>query len=351
MLVGLKRLHPLVECQGSSVHDSLEVGAVMHTERAAWQGDKLVAGPDFEPRVTSNDVMAVLGRNIKLLSTVFQAIIETRARRSALDFVFIHLGEGTRVDLAGTCREHNGLTLLDVDFKIPGHIKILGVGDATLLVLDILNAIVPMRIEYKTRLVIELHVEGGIPRIHARRNAVGRFLVFTTGHTVFYTQVVGVAESKKRAELQGSLGVSLDQRVTYQDAVFVGDEDLLSFQYHTAHAEGVGGHTLTIILTYILVSIRAEHITIVLVDAQVEGGTVLYHSLVERRQQHMVVVVELGHWDDQQPVLLARVAAHNSRTMISTRLISAQYLLVKRLLQINHQVLVKFQIAHYELML
>lgn len=56
----------------------------------------------------------------------------------------------------------------------------------------------------------------------------------------------------------------------------------------------------------------------------------------------MVVIVHFGNGDDQEPVLLARIAVNDGRAVIRSRLISAEHFLRKGLLKVNHQVLIKF---------
>jgi hypothetical protein len=67
------------------------------------------------------------------------------------------------------------------------------------------------------------------------------------------------------------------------------------------------------------VSVRTEIVALILVESQVEFRSVLDDRTVERRQEHMVLIVELWYRNNQQTVILARVAVHKRRTAISAR--------------------------------
>ncbi len=119
----------------------------------------------------------------------------------------------------------------------------------------------------------------------------------------------------------------LDQSVADQDAVFVLDEDFLLGENHPPDAIGGAGHTLAVKLAYVLVAVWIVYATLVAVQPQVEWGAVLDDRLVERRQQHMGVVVSVTQGHNQQSVLFAGVAVNNRRAMISPRLVSPEHLL------------------------
>ena len=140
--------------------------------------------------------------------------------------------------------------------------------------------------------------------------------------------------------------MGLNQGVADQNSVFLGDEDFFFGQDHAAHAVGHARHVLAVELTDVLVAVGAVDAALVAVDAQIERSTVLDHSLVERRQHHVRAVVHFRNGNHQQAVLLAGVAAHQTRAVICPRLIRAQHLFRERLVKINQQVLIKFQVTH-----
>ena len=254
----------------------------------------------------------------------------------------MHAAQVAGVHFIDTCREDERLTFFDIYFKVTRYIEVLGIGYAALHVLDIFNSFVPVWVKDKPWLVVELHVECGIAFIHACGDAVVHFPVLPACHRVLDTQVVGIAEGQEWAKLKRGLGVSLNKCIADEDAVLIGDENLLTFHDHATHAEGVSGNTLAVILANVLVPVGTVDITLVLVQAQVEWRAMLDHCLVERGEHHVAVVIDLGHGNHQQTVLLAGVAACYSGTVISPRLISPENLFGQRLLKIYHQVFIKF---------
>ena len=57
-------------------------------------------------------------------------------------------------------------------------------------------------------------------------------------------------------------------------------------------------------------AIRTEMVALILVESQIELGTMLHHRTIERRQEHMVLVVNLRYRHYQQTVVLARIAVN-----------------------------------------
>ena len=98
------------------------------------------------------------------------------------------------------------------------------------------------------------------------------------------------------------------QGIAYEDAVLLLLEDDLFLQDDSSHAIGGGRHLAGIKLTNVLVSLRTEIVALILVEAQVELRSMLNHRAVERRQQNVVLIVQLGHGNNKQTVVLARIA-------------------------------------------
>ena len=146
--------------------------------------------------------------------------------------------------------------------------------------------------------------------------------------------------------MECGLGVRIHQRVSNHDAILACDKDFLAFQNHSSNAEGVSGHFFAVVFSYVFVAVGTIAVVVILVQSQVERSSVLDHGLVERREQYMAVVVEFRNGYDEQPVLFSGVAAHNSGAVICARLIGAKHFPRERLLEVNHQVLIKFQITH-----
>ena len=178
-------------------------------DSATRQSDELVAGTNLEPWVSRKDVVTVGIGEIELLGAVLQAVIEASAWCTGVYFILVHAAQVASVHLLSASREHQCLAFLDVDLKIAWDIQVLAIRDATLHVLDIFNAFVPVGVKNKPWLVIELHVECGITLIHAGGNTILHLTIFLTGNRVLNTQVVSIAECQEWAELQRGLRVRL----------------------------------------------------------------------------------------------------------------------------------------------
>ena len=60
----------------------------------------------------------------------------------------------------------------------------------------------------------------------------------------------------------------------------------------------------------------------------------------------MGLVVHVGDWDYEKPVLFACVASHDCRAVVRSRLVGAQHLFREALLEVDHETFVKFQVTH-----
>jgi hypothetical protein len=67
------------------------------------------------------------------------------------------------------------------------------------------------------------------------------------------------------------------------------------------------------------VTFRAEVVTLILVKSEIKLGTVLNYRTVERRQQNMILVIELRHGNNEQTVIFARIAVYQCRCTIGSR--------------------------------
>jgi hypothetical protein len=126
------------------------------------------------------------------------------------------------------------------------------------------------------------------------------------------------------------------QGVANKDTVLIGLEDGLTLQDDTSHAVDGGGYYVTRKLTDVLVTLRAEIVALILVESEVELCSVLDDRTVERREQHMVLVVELRNGNNQQTVILARVTVYQRRRTISARTVCTKQFTTKGFLQVGH---------------
>ena len=77
-------------------------------------------------------------------------------------------------------------------------------------------------------------------------------------------------------------------------------------------------------------------------QTEVKLGTVLDDGLVEGGEKHVVLVVQLGHRDYHQTVILTDVAPNQSSVTISAGPIGDEQFLEEGVLQVGHLRLVKF---------
>ena len=70
-------------------------------------------------------------------------------------------------------------------------------------------------------------------------------------------------------------------------------------------------------------TLGTEVVALILMETQVELGSMLYHCHVERRKQYMVLVVELGNGHDKQSMILASVTLYHGGTRVGSRAVGA----------------------------
>ena len=128
----------------------------------------------------------------------------------------------------------------------------------------------------------------------------------------------------------------VDQSITNQDAIFIVLEHYLFLQNHTTDTISSSRHLGSIELSDVLVSVWTEIIALILVQTEVELGAMLDNRTVERRQQHMVLVIELGYGNYQQSVVLARITVYQCRAAVGARTVGSEELTDKTLLQVSH---------------
>jgi choline dehydrogenase-like flavoprotein len=140
--------------------------------------------------------------------------------------------------------------------------------------------------------------------------------------------------------------VGVVECVAYQDTVFKMLEDHLLAQDDTSDTVDGGGHRVAAELADIFVSVGTEVVALVLVQAKVELRTVLDDSAVERREQHMVLIVQAGDRNDKQPMVLAGVAVDNRGAGVGSRPVGPEDFFAQRVLQVGHQRSFESKITH-----
>ena len=99
----------------------------------------------------------------------------------------------------------------------------------------------------------------------------------------------------------------LYQGISDHDPVVLPRENDFFRKYHTSHPVNRARHRFHRIFTNVFVTVRAETPALVLVQSQIEFGTVLNHRLVERREQDMIIVIQLRHGHNEQKIGRAHV--------------------------------------------
>ena len=72
----------------------------------------------------------------------------------------------------------------------------------------------------------------------------------------------------------------------------------------------------------------------------------LDYSLVKAGEEDVVLVVHLRYRNHEQAMLLAGIATYYRSAVVGPAFVGAQHFLRQTLLEIYHQALVKFKIAH-----
>ena len=155
---------------------------------------------------------------------------------------------------------------------------------ATLLLLGVLHTTVPVGAINELALLVGLHIEFGIARIHACLDTVVHHLILLVHLPVFMCKLTYAAEGQEGAQAQGSGRMGFKQSVTDENAVLVMYESLLFLEDYATDTVDGGRHTLPLKLSDVLMSLRTEVGTRILVYAQIKLGAMLNHRLVEGRE-------------------------------------------------------------------
>ena len=316
-------------------------------EGKAGESHEGVAGKYHAPRETRHDISAFATTDIELLGAVFKAIEERCTGSAACHLGLIHLGEILGIYRAYTGREYYRLAFLDGNFEITGHPEVLAVWHAALKVFHIFDTIVPVGFVDPSGLAVKLHVESRIAFIETSADTVLYMLDVAVDCVVGDAEAVYLSESQERTEAQCRVGVGLHKSIADQDSVFMADKNFLLGEDHATHAISHARHFLAVELTDILVAGRAVYAALIAVYTQIERRTVLNHSLVEARKQHMRLVVHLLNGYHEQTMLFAGITTHQRGAVICTRTVGAEHLFGERLVQVDEQILIKFKITHF----
>jgi hypothetical protein len=113
--------------------------------------------------------------------------------------------------------------------------------------------------------------------------------------------------------------VGILQSIADENTVLISLEDGLTFQHYATYAINRGGYYVTRKLTDVLVTLRAEVVALILVESEVKLSTVLNDRTVKRREQNMILIVELRYGNNEQTVILTGVTVYQCRRTVGTR--------------------------------
>ena len=292
-------LDPPPQCFLCGIHHRMEHLHFVYGQCTAWQGDKHISRTDVEPRITRQQIIFIPTLIIELLRRVFQAIEKTGTACPYLHLSGVKRRERTGLYLARTGRKNDFLAFLDWQLKITGHIQVFFIIITPLLILDIFYSSIPVGLRNKLHRFVELHIQRRITGIKATTYTVFHNIVMTIDHTVGHTQGIGIAERKERAKLQCRIGMGFEQCISYKNAVLMRYKDFLFTEKDSPDAISRLRYRLTCKFPYIFMPVGAETISLIFMQSQVEGRPVLYNGLIERRKQHMIIIVHLGNRNHQ----------------------------------------------------
>ena len=167
-------------------------------------------------------------------------------------------------------------------------------------------------------LFVQLHIKFRITRIHTGFNTVFHRLVITACLCIFVRVFAYATECQKGTEPKCCCRMGIDQGVTNQYPVLMMYKNFLFAENNASHTVSSCRDMLAIKLTDILMSVRTKIISLILVQSQVKLCTVLNHCFIQRRQQHMVFIIQVGNGNYQQAVIFACVTIYNRCTMIGS---------------------------------
>ena len=247
----------------------------------------------------------------------------------------------TGINFRNAGREYHAFSLLDIHLKVAGNIKVLIEIITTFLLLGIFNTSIPVGLEMEFILLVQLHEQFRITGIHTGLDTIFHQLIIPTGLRILVRIFAHTAESQEGTETQCRGRMGIDKRITNQNTVLMMYKNLFLTEDNASHTVSCSRDVLAIKLTDVFMSVGTEVIALIFVQSQIKLCTVLNYRFVQRREQHMILIVQVGDRNHQQAVIFACVTIYNRCTMIGTRLICTEYLPGKRLFQINHQRLVK----------
>jgi hypothetical protein len=104
------------------------------------------------------------------------------------------------------------------------------------------------------------------------------------------------------------------KRIADEDTVLIVLEYHLFLKDYTTHTIEGGWNFVTVKLSDVLVTFRAEVVALILVKAKIELCPMLDDCHIKRRKQHVILIIQFGNGYDKQSVILTRITVNNRGT-------------------------------------
>ena len=153
-------------------------------EGESGKRDEHIACTALEPWVACQNIVLMFTMNEELVCAVDQSVIEVVSGRAHILLIFCQVGQCGSIYLVQTGRENHALALVQRKDEVAGHVQILVASVSSLLLLGVFQPAVPVWLIHELVLLVELHEQFGIARIHARLDAILHFLEVAAGSAV-----------------------------------------------------------------------------------------------------------------------------------------------------------------------
>ena len=149
------------------------------------------------------------------------------------------------------------------------------------------------------------------------------------------------AEGQEGFEAERRIRVCFEQGITNKKSESIRSVNDFLLQKDATDTINPGRHFIPFEAHNVFVTFGTIIFSLVLVQSEIKLGSMLNNRLIKGREQHMVLVVQVGHGHNQQAVIFSDVATYQCSRTIRTRLIRNQEFLEQAVLKICHLRLVK----------
>ena len=278
---------------------------------------------------------------MELVSGIDKAVVEAVAAVQAFDFGLHNGSVHLRVFLLERSGEDNAFALLDGHFKIARHQQVFGGIIAAFAFLRIVHSAIPVGLIVELALGRGLHIEVGITFVHTHLDAILDGRISGIGSAILVCPLADAAEGQEGFEAERRIRVCFEQGITNKKSESIRSVNDFLLQKDATDTINPGRHFIPFKAHNVFVTFGTIIFSLVLVQSEIKLGSMLNNRLIKGREQHMVLVVQVGHGHNQQAVIFSDVATYQCSRTIRTRLIRNQEFLEQAVLKICHLRLVK----------